>query len=70
MFGVVCGVSAALGVASTYEGGLNKFLQNTVQNHSVLAGAGTSIGIYLLNIRKALYNNCLCHYTLFLRVSC
>ena len=44
VLGVICGVSASLGVASTYEGGLSNFLENTVQNHSVIAGAGTSIG--------------------------
>ena len=44
ILGVICGVSASLGVASTYEGGLSNFLENTVQNHSVIAGAGTSIG--------------------------
>ena len=42
---MVGGVGAALGVASTYEGGLDRFLINTVQNGSVLAGSGTSIGI-------------------------
>ncbi|XP_045204552.2 uncharacterized protein LOC123557251 [Mercenaria mercenaria] len=48
LFGIVCGVSVALGVASTYEGGLNNFLENTVQNNSVMAGAGTSIGVSFL----------------------
>ncbi|KAL4230282.1 hypothetical protein ACF0H5_010667 [Mactra antiquata] len=45
LFGVVCGVGVALGVASTYEGGLNNFLVNTTQNKSVMAGAATSIGV-------------------------
>ena len=44
IFGTICGVSMALGVASTFEGGLNDFLKNTVENLSVIAGAGTSIG--------------------------
>ena len=42
---MIGGVGAALGVASTYDGGLGDFLKNTVQNGSVLAGSGTSIGI-------------------------
>ena len=45
IFGMIGGVGAALGVASTYDGGQGDFLKNTVQNGSVLAGSGTSIGI-------------------------
>ena len=46
--GMICGVSAALGVASTYEGGLELFLKNTAQNNAVLAGAATSLGVSFL----------------------
>ena len=42
---MICGVSAALGVASTYEGGLGLFLKNTAQNNAVLSGAATSLGV-------------------------
>lgn len=45
---MVGGVSVALGVASTYDGGLTKFLENTVQNGSVLAGSATSLGLSFL----------------------
>lgn len=57
LFGTICGVSVALGVASTFEGGLNEFLTNTVQNYSVIAGAGTSIGKNngILNILNVCY---------------
>ncbi|XP_060551994.1 uncharacterized protein LOC132713418 [Ruditapes philippinarum] len=48
LFGVVCGVSVSLGVASTYEGGLDNFLVNTVQNFSVMGGAATSMGVSFL----------------------
>lgn len=44
IFGISCGVSVELGVASTYEGGLSLFLVNTVQDYAVLAGATTSVG--------------------------
>jgi len=42
--GIVCGVTASLSVASTYDGGLHEFLANTIQNHAVMAGAGSAIG--------------------------
>lgn len=46
--GVVCGISVTLAVASTYDGGLSNFLENTIQNKSVMSGAGTSIGVSFL----------------------
>jgi len=42
---MIGGVSTALGVASTYEGGLGRFLVNTAQNYSILSGACTSLGL-------------------------
>ncbi|KAH3842010.1 hypothetical protein DPMN_115498 [Dreissena polymorpha] len=43
--GLLGGVGALLGAASTYPGGLQPFLKNTSENVSVMAGAGTSIGV-------------------------
>ena len=43
--GMLGGVGALLGAASTYPGGLQSFLKNTSENVSVMAGAGTSIGM-------------------------
>ncbi|KAK3592701.1 hypothetical protein CHS0354_037837 [Potamilus streckersoni] len=48
LFGLVCGVSVTVGVASTYEGGLGNFMVNSVQNYSVLAGAGSSLVVSFL----------------------
>jgi hypothetical protein len=44
IFGLVCGVSSLLAVASTYEDGLGNFLFNTQQDFSILAGASVSLG--------------------------
>ncbi|KAH3741542.1 hypothetical protein DPMN_048267 [Dreissena polymorpha] len=40
------GVGALLGTASTYPGGLQLFQKNTSENLCVMAGAGTSIGMW------------------------
>lgn len=44
LLGILCGVGALLGTASTYDGGLNNFLENTLQNNAVIAGSASSIG--------------------------
>ncbi|XP_046575766.1 urea-proton symporter DUR3-like [Haliotis rubra] len=46
--GLVCGISATLIAASFYEGGLNKFLLNTVQDYAILAGTSSSFGVSLI----------------------
>lgn len=46
--GLVCGISATLITASFYEGGLNNFLRNTVQDYAILAGTCSSFGASLL----------------------
>ncbi|XP_033744244.1 urea-proton symporter DUR3-like [Pecten maximus] len=46
--GLVLGVTATLAVASMYEGGLNNFLLNTVQDYTILAGTCCSFGASLI----------------------
>ncbi|XP_060064864.1 uncharacterized protein LOC132545206 [Ylistrum balloti] len=46
--GLLIGVAVMLGVASTYEGGLSKFLLNTSQDYSILAGTCCSFGVSLI----------------------
>ena len=46
--GLLLGITATLAKATTYDGGLNKFLKNTVQDHAILAGTCTSFGASLL----------------------
>ena len=48
ILGLVCGITATLSTATMYEGGLNKFLINTVQDHAILAGTCASFGGSLL----------------------
>lgn len=56
--GLICGVTATLVAASFYEGGLNLFLQNTVQNYAILAGTCSSFGASLLGcIIVSLFTN-------------
>ncbi|XP_069130647.1 uncharacterized protein [Argopecten irradians] len=46
--GLLVGIAAMLIAASTYEGGLNKFLLNTSQDYSILAGTSCSFGFSLI----------------------
>ncbi|ESO89504.1 hypothetical protein LOTGIDRAFT_165098 [Lottia gigantea] len=46
--GLICGITATLSTATIYEGGLNKFLINTVQDHAILAGTCCSFGVSLI----------------------
>ena len=46
--GLVCGITATLVAASFYDGGLNNFLRNTVQDYAILAGTVSSFGASLL----------------------
>ncbi|XP_033744067.1 urea-proton symporter DUR3-like [Pecten maximus] len=46
--GLLIGVAAMLGAASTYEGGLHNFLLNTSQDYSILAGTCCSFGFSLI----------------------
>ena len=46
--GLVTGITATLAVASQYEGGLNHFLINTVQDYAILAGTCCSFGFSLI----------------------
>lgn len=46
--GLICGITATLVAASFYEGGLNLFLKNTVQEYAILAGTCSSFGASLL----------------------
>ncbi|GFS03818.1 urea-proton symporter DUR3-like [Elysia marginata] len=45
--GLVCGVTAALVTATTYPGGLYHFLDNTVQDYTILAGNVTGFVVSL-----------------------
>ncbi|XP_070198051.1 uncharacterized protein [Littorina saxatilis] len=42
--GLVAGITATLSAATMYEGGLNNFLINTVQDYAILAGTCSSFG--------------------------
>ncbi|KAK3575937.1 hypothetical protein CHS0354_001140 [Potamilus streckersoni] len=46
--GLICGITALLVSATMYEGGLNNFLQNTVQDYAILAGTCSSFGASLI----------------------
>lgn len=46
--GLICGIAATLATATMYEGGLNNFLINTVQNYAILAGTCSSFGASLI----------------------
>ncbi|KAK6172351.1 hypothetical protein SNE40_016024 [Patella caerulea] len=46
--GLICGITATLGAATMYEGGLNNFLINTVQDYAILAGTCCSFGVSLI----------------------
>lgn len=46
--GLICGISATLATASTYDGGLKNFLMNTVQDYAILAGTCSSFGASLV----------------------
>lgn len=46
--GLFLGVAATLTAASMYEGGLNNFLINTVQDYTILAGTCCSFGASLI----------------------
>lgn len=48
ILGLVCGITATLSAATMYEGGLNNFLINTVQDYAILAGTCASFGGSLL----------------------
>ncbi|XP_021364375.1 uncharacterized protein LOC110457422 isoform X2 [Mizuhopecten yessoensis] len=48
ILGLLIGLAAMLGTASTYEGGLNNFLLNTSQDYSILAGSCCSFGFSLV----------------------
>ncbi|KAL8616992.1 hypothetical protein ACOMHN_014163 [Nucella lapillus] len=45
--GLVAGITATLSAATMYDGGLNKFLINTVQDYAILAGTCSSFGFSL-----------------------
>ena len=45
--GLVAGITATLSAATMYEGGLNNFLINTVQDYAILAGTCSSFGFSL-----------------------
>lgn len=47
ILGLLGGIIVTLGVASTYPGGLNNFLLNTVQDNVLLAGTTTSFAVSL-----------------------
>ncbi|RUS86831.1 hypothetical protein EGW08_005427 [Elysia chlorotica] len=56
--GFVGGIVANLIMASTFEGGLGNFLQNTSQDYAVLAGSSTAFGMSLvLTIAVSLCTN-------------
>ena len=46
--GLICGITATLVAASMYDGGLNNFLKNTVENYAILAGTCSSFAASLL----------------------
>lgn len=48
ILGLLSGIIVTLGVASTYPGGLNNFLLNTVQDNVLLAGTTTSFAVSLI----------------------